>query len=1450
MLQTVIDFSVKNKLIIGLLVLGLVGWGSYQLTRLPIDAVPDITDNQVQVITVSPALGAPDVERFITFPIEQACSNIAGLKEIRSFSRFGLSVVTVVFNDATNVYWARQQIAERLQQVQVLIPPGIGTPELAPVTTGLGEIYQYVVRAKPGYESRYDAMSLRTIQDWIVRRQLLGTPGVADVSTFGGLLKTYEVAVQPARLQAFGLTLADVYDALEKNNQNAGGAYLEKGPNVLFIRTEGLLTSLEELGEIPLRTLAGGVTLRIRDVAEVRYSHATRYGAVTYNDEGEVVGAVVMMLKGENSSAVVRRVKERIEQIRKTLPEGVEIEPFLDRTKMVNSAIATVERNLLEGALIVVLVLVFFLGNLRAGFIVASVIPLSMLFAVSLMNAFGVSGNLMSLGAIDFGLIVDGAVIVVEAIMHRLTHSQQYLGLARLSREQMDGEVRTSAGRMMNAAVFGQVIILIVYLPILALEGIEGKMFRPMAQTVSFAVLGALLLSITYVPAMSALFLSRKTTHRRTWSDRLMAFLEQHHQRLLDRALRWPKTALALAFVLFGGALIVLTRLGGEFIPELEEGDFAVDTRVLTGSSLQTTIRATQQTAGMLLRHFPEVEKVVTKIGSGEIPTDPMPIEAADMMVILKDKREWTSARTFDELAEKMAEKLQAIPGVTTGFQYPVQMRFNELMTGARQDVVCKIFGEDLDTLAHYAKRLGELVQRVEGARDLYIERVTGMPQIVVRYRREAMGRFGLQVSEVNRIVNAAFAGGVAGLVFEGERRFDLVVRLAESERRSVEDVRNLLIPTPSGVQIPLGQVADVNVEEGPNQIQREDAKRRIVVGFNVRGRDVQSIVEELHRLVEQRLPLPPGYYITYGGAFENLKEAEQRLAIAVPVALLLIFVLLYFAFGSVSQGLLIFTAIPLSAIGGVAALWLRGMPFSISAGVGFIALFGVSVLNGIVLIAEFNRLRKSGLEDAADIVRQGTRTRLRPVLMTASVASLGFLPMALSTGAGAEVQRPLATVVIGGLVSAGLLTLVVLPVLFVLWLRWLRRWQPPIAQAVGAMAVLWVCASGASAQTALTLEQALECVRTTHPSLQAAHAGVQQAERLLGTANELPPLEVELELGQINARFFDSRLYVRQGFYLPAVYRSRRQWLEHQKRLGETEARQIERELMRQVKATYYTLLVLEEKRRLWREWDSLYAIALERAEQRLRAGETNALEKSALQTRRLLHTQQQQRLEAEWSAARRQFQQLLGLDALPAFEAPLYALLGPSDTLASDAHPLLIAQQQRIAAATAEQRLQQTHLLPTLSLGYTNLSITGWQQARDRSETYYGPGHRFSTVTVGAQVPLFAQAQRSRIGAAELQIARERHQLEATARAVNTEYQNAWQRFRLYDEQVRQCRDALEPQQRALMSTADRQRQAGETNYIEWLLLAQQTFEVRIGCLELVQLRNEAAFDVEFWR
>ena len=1033
MLNAIIKFSIHNKLIVGLFMVALVATGIYQAGKLPIDAVPDITNNQVLVITSAPAYGAVDIERLITFPIEQANNNINGLSEIRSFSRSGLSLVTMVFNDDIDVYWARQQVSERLMQIQRDIPTDVDPPTLGPVSTGLGEIYQYVVRPKKGYEHKYDATELRTIQDWIVRRQLLGVKGIAEVSSFGGKLKQYEVTLQPQKLAAHGLTMEEVYTAVEENNQNTGGSYLEQNSAVLFIRSEGLLKNISEVEMIPL-TRGPGIPIFLKDVAEVSISQATRYGAVCYNDQGEVAGGVVMMLKGANSSEVITQVKTRIEEIKKSLPEGVEIEAFLDRTKMVSHAISTVETNLLEGALIVIFVLVMFLGNLRAGLVVASVIPLAMLFAITMMNLFGVSGNLMSLGALDFGLIVDGAVIIVEAVMHQLSHSKHYKDVERLTHHQMDTEVRMAAGKMMNSAVFGQVIILIVYLPIFALQGIEGKMFKPMAQTVTFALIGAFILSLTYVRIMSAWALSKKIKHTPTLSDRVMLKIEILFQRTLEFFVKLPKLVVGSAFVLFVISLFILTRLGGEFIPALEEGDFAVDTRVLTGSSIQTTIDGTQAAARILLKNYPEVEKVVTKIGSGEVPTDPMPMEASDMMVILKDKKEWTSAKTFNELAEKMGKSLEDVPGITAGFQYPVQMRFNELMTGARQDVVCKIFGEDLDTLARYADRLGEIASGVQGAENIFVETVTGVPQIIIDYHREQLSRYGVSISEVNQLVNMAFAGKQAGLVYEGEKRFSLVVRLAKEHRQDLEAVRSLLVPLRGGSNVPLSYLADVNIVNGPNQIQREDAKRRIVVGFNVRGRDVQSLVDELKQKTEKKLDLPAGYYITYGGAFENLNRAKSRLAVAVPISLIMIFVLLFFAFKSIRQGLLIFSSIPLSAMGGILFLALRGMPFSISAGIGFIALFGVAVLNGIVLISEFNRLKAEGWKDLTRIVIMGTKVRLRPVLMTATVASLGFLPMAISNGAGAEVQRPLATVVIGGLLVATFLTLIVLPSLYLLF--------------------------------------------------------------------------------------------------------------------------------------------------------------------------------------------------------------------------------------------------------------------------------------------------------------------------------------------------------------------------------------------------------------------------------
>lgn len=1039
MLDNIIKFSIKNKLIIVVFVLGLIGWGTVSLRDLPIDAVPDITNNQVQIITSAPSQSAQDIERLVSFPIELAVANIPELEEVRSFSRFGLSVVTVVFKDQTDIYWARQQISERLADVKSQIPAGIGVPEMAPVTTGLGEIYQYSIFPTPGYEDSFSSMELRSLQDWVVRRQLLGIEGVADVSSFGGFLKQYEVALNPEKLKALGISIAEVVTALEKNNENTGGAYIDKNPRAYFIRSQGLIEDVSAIEKIAVKHTQNGTPICIKDIATVKFGHATRYGAMTRNGDGEVVGGIVMMLKGANSSQVIEQVKKRVEQIQNSLPEGVVIKPFLDRSKLVNKAIGTVSKNLIEGALIVIFILVLLLGNFRAGLIVASVIPLAMLFAISLMKLFGVSGNLMSLGAIDFGIIVDGSVIIVEATMHFLSKGKQR---RLLTQEEMDREVYQAASKIRTSAAFGELIILIVYLPILALVGIEGKMFKPMAITVSFAILGAFLLSLTYVPMMSAWFLSKDIQVKQTFSDRLMQFFRSKYEPLLVMALKHKRKVVIAALGCFIGSLGVFFTMGSEFIPSLDEGDLAVQTVVSTGSSLTHSIDITNKSSSLLMEAFPdEIEEIVSRIGSSEIPTDPMPIEASDMIVILKDKSQWTRAASKTALTEKMQALLdEKMVGVEYGFQQPIQMRFNELMTGARQDVVLKIYGENLEELVKYANGLGNIIPNIKGAEDLYIEKMTGLEQIVIQYNRERIALFGLNVSEVNKAINAAFAGQFAGVVYEGERRFDLVVRMAKNSRSDITDLRNLYIATPYGEQVPLASVAKVTYKSSINQIQRDDAKRRITIGFNVRGRDVASIVKELKAEIATKMKFEPGYYITYGGTFKNMEEAQERLAIAVPIALLLIFFLLYLTFRSLKYSVLIFTAIPMSAIGGIIALYLRNMPFSISAGIGFIALFGVAVLNGIVLITEFNSLKEEGGWSISEVVRKGCLIRLRPVLMTAAVASFGFFPMALSTSAGAEVQKPLATVVIGGLLSATLLTLIVLPVVYV----WVEDWKIP----------------------------------------------------------------------------------------------------------------------------------------------------------------------------------------------------------------------------------------------------------------------------------------------------------------------------------------------------------------------------------------------------------------------
>ena len=1057
MFQKLITYSIRHKLVIGVLSIALTIWGVWSLVHLPFDSTPDITDNQVQVITQAPSLGAQEVEQYVTTPVEMALANIPRIQERRSISRSGLSVITLVFDDAADIYWARSQVSQVVEQLEKELPKNTET-EMGPIATGLGEIYHYTIRAKEGYEHKYSLTQLRTMQDWIVRKQLSGTPGVAEVSGWGGYVKQYEVAINTDQLNASGVSVSEVFDALQRNNANTGGSYIEENSNQYYIRGIGVVKNLEDVANITVKTV-DGTPVKVGDVAKVQLGHATRFGAVTRNGEGEVVAGIAIMLKGENFQKVSKNVKERINQIQKSLPEGVIIEPFIDRTNLVDRVEGTIARNLIEGGLIVIFVLVIFLGNWRAGLVVASVIPLSMLFAFGMMKTFGIDGNLMSLGAIDFGMIVDSAVIIVEAVVTHINtgHFSQpevraaYLAQCQnggaatpfaLTQKQMDEEVHFSASRIRQSAAFGEIIIMIVYIPLMTLVGIEGKMFRPMALTVFFAILGAFILSLTYVPMASSLMLSRKVHTRKTFSDRVIEKLLAWYRPVLDWVLARNKDVITGAVALFCVSVVGFKFLGGEFIPSLEEGDFAVEMSMSQGTSLSQMVESCTKAEKLLKKEYPEIKQVVSRIGSAEIPTDPMPVERADIMIALKPKAEWTSAKTTPELMEKMEETLSAIPGLEAEISQPIQMRNNELLTGIKQDVAIKIFGDDLDELTQQAGKVKKMIEDVPGVSGIFVEEVAGLPQIQVKYNHEKMAAYGVSVDDISEILETTFAGAVAGSLYEGDKKFDIVLRMDPS-LRNVESLEQLSIPLKDGTDIPLSQVADIDYSPAPAQVSHEDGARRIYVGFNVKGRDVQSTVEDIQDILDEKLKLPDGYYYNYGGEFENLQSATNRLMVVIPIALVIILLLLYATVKNVRESLFVFSAIPLAAIGGVWALWLRGMPFSISAGVGFIALFGVAVLNGIVLIGQMNQMQRE--EKTADKLSasigvtelihhriiESCMVRLRPVLMTALVASMGFLPMALSQGDGAEVQRPLATVVIGGLITSTLLTLLVLPAIY-----------------------------------------------------------------------------------------------------------------------------------------------------------------------------------------------------------------------------------------------------------------------------------------------------------------------------------------------------------------------------------------------------------------------------------
>ena len=1412
MIDNLIYFSIKNKLIVALFVVALVVWGGYSLTQLPVDAVPDITTNQIQILTQSPTLAAQEVEQFVTAPLELAMANIPNVAELRSISKQGLSVITVVFDDNSDILEGKQWVSEQIKSVEAVIPTEFGKPMIAPLTTGLGEIYQYTLVAKPGHEGHYDLTQLRSIQDWVVKRQLAGIPGVIEVSSFGGFVKQYEVSVLPERLRAAGLTLAEVFAALAQNNGNTGGSYIEKSDQAYFIRGEGTAKTLADVGNIVVKN-RNGIPLLVKDVATVQFGSANRFGALTRNGQGECVGGVVLMLKGANSAQTVNLVKERVARVQKSLPDGLAIEPFIERTKLVNKTISTVVENLILGGLIVVFVLVLLMGSVRAGLIAASVIPLAMLFTVAMMNTFGVSANLMSLGAIDFGVIVDGAVIVVEAIVHRLQvwsvqNKKNDIG----SQTERDEIIYETSAQIRTSAAFGEIIILIVYLPILSLVGIEGKMFGPMALTVGFAIFGAFILSLTYVPMVSALFLGQNINVRLKISEQILGGLYRLYQPMIVWAMAWKRTTVALSVGLLVLSLLVFSTLGGEFIPTLDEGDLAIDLRTPSGTSLTKTIAEVTKAQAVLVKNFPEVLQIVGRVGASEIPTDPMPIEMTDQMINMKPQSEWTNARNREEMAERMTEVInQNVPGLSIEFTQPIQMRFNEMITGVRSDVVVKIYGNDLGILFERANACLPFVNKVAGVASARVEQLVGLPQISVQYDRAKVAQYGLTIADLNRLIRAGFAGETAGTIFEEERRYDLVVRLGASARRDIEDVRQLYVPLPAGGTVPLSQVANVQYRAAPAQISHDDTRRRITIGMSVRGRDVESVVEDIKAQIEKNVPLPAGYYFSYGGAFENLQRAKSRLSVAVPVALLLIFALLFFTFNSIKEALLIFSAVPLSAIGGILALWARDLPFSISAGVGFIALFGVAVLNGIVLVSYLNQLEREGMTDLRERIFEAVKVRFRPVIMTATVASLGFLPMALSTSGGAEVQRPLATVVIGGVLSATLLTLVLLPVLYALMHR----------RASALLVVLLAALTTSPSLNAqkLTVGQAVEMAVHQNGNLRTTQLSANAQKALVGAAFDAPKVAIDGLFGQTQARPVDYTVSAVQAFAPFGVYRSQGKLLRGQVQLIEKRLNYQRTELAALVKQQYYQWLYLSQLEQLLKQQDTLFQQAVRASTLRYQTGETNLLEKLSAETRQLELTNRADLIQADVQIVQINLQGLLFTNSYPDIDLTVPLKRNAPTVFLGDSLPVqsplidLLNQQQQVSRLQTELTRAQSR--PDWRVGVTNQSI-------DRRVG-------FMYLAVGIGVPIFMKAFKARTEASRLGELVAENQTQAAVFQQNNALRALEQELKKRTVQLDYYLKTALPQADALLRNALKNYQAGSIEYIEYFVGVQQVAQIR---------------------
>ncbi len=1443
MLNKIIQFSLNNKLIVALFTLTWIGYGVYTLTQIPIGAVPDITNNQVQVITTSQDLSTQDVEQFITYPIELELSNLPGVKEIRSVSKFGLSVVTVVFDDDIGTYLPRQLIAEKLKNAEEMIPKKFGTPFMGPITTGLGEIYQYILDVKPGYKDRYSITDLRTIQDWIVKRQLSGIPGVVEVNTWGGYLKQYEVAVNPDQLRSMHVNITEIYNALEKNNAIAGGSYIEKNNESYFIRADGQAKTMEDINNIVVKNV-NGVPVLIRDIATVQFGHANRFGAITGNGEGEKVMGQIMMLKGANSKKVTEAVHERVAEVQKHLPEGVYINPFLERGELVGKTTFTIAENLILGFIIVLGIVFLLLGNFRSGLIIASVIPLSLLFTISMMYLFGIDANLMSLGAIDFGIIIDGAVIIVEFIsLQLLLKWKRVSSLPKDERQDVVDQITyKSTKKMMGAAIFGQIIILIVFIPILSLTGVEGKMFRPMALSFSFALIGAMILGLTYVPVVSSVFL-KPLKNPNNFSTRLINKLKSWYQPALYQALKYKKAVLSISVILLIITIYTFGKMGGEFVPTLDEGDFVIQPVLKTGTSLGKTIETTTKIEKILLDKFPdEVQQVVSRIGAAEVPTDPMSMEDSDIIIKLKDKKYWKKADTKDELANQFKKALQVIPGIEYEFTQPIEMRFNELITGVRSDLAIKIYGEDLNILNRKAQQVKKMIEKVPGAADISVEKVEGLPQIKISYDKNHLAKYGLNVDEINQVVAAAFAGLKAGDIFEGEKKFDLVVRYNQKYKKDLNDVKNISVLLPNGNSIPLSEVAHVTYDKGPAKISRDDTKRRIVIGVNVRDRDLESVVKDVQKIIDQKLKLPAGYYVTYGGQFENLRAAKKRLSIAIPISLLLIFILLHFAFHSIKEAIMVYTAIPLAAIGGVFLLWLRDMPFSISAGVGFIALFGIAVLNGIVLIEHYKELKKHTYDNLKDLVVKGTTERLRPVLLTAAAAALGFFPMAFSQSAGAEVQRPLATVVIGGLFTSTFLTLFVLPILYIMFDKPLKVKsfkRKTFLWLVLPLIILTGQALKAQKQQ-VSLQEAITISLENNSNILAGDKEVLASKSQIKTAFNLPKTDVYYATDENNTGLNGNPLKIigiQQQLDFPGVYMAQKKLFNEEYRTTQLKLSIRQQALKQAVAMTYEDILYVKERLKIFEELKNKYQKFAKAAALKLKTGESTELEKYTADAKYQAILTEIAQMQKSLMSLQQSFNLLLGAKELhyDVAEQNLQALdfkINPEVVT-----PYLKLAEQSTKIAKAKQKLEKNKLLPDF-----NFELYQGKTDFSANESYLG-------FSVGISIPLFFGVQKAKIKQAGLQYQAAELRQAYQQQNLATKQQNLQNDIAKYRERINYYEKTGQKLAGKIYDMAQKSYTAGEINYYQYLQNLQIATDIQLKYLDDLKNYNQKVIEYQYF-